>query len=499
MFLVALSLITMSEAYGKPEESNTTQDPTDIPFPGKTESSENKKVPNFKIDFESLEELSKSQALSSETQKLISGCLQIIKDLNNNTNASGTADEIQSAKSYTAQMLTLKKRLSDTSSSDKITKIQELSEDGKNEIDQNQKIVEKLHQVDSLQKLTELPGINETVAAKIKEYIKVLTSIDQATTLDKAYRIEGIPQEFIDVTKKDHDNFEKMKQINSVATLKKFPGIKRELIEEIEQLEQIQEYIKCKTDTVEGILAIPGLQEDGRSAVARLFTERDVLKEQIEELTQKLQIISGQMDKASEITRNEYYFRMIVISLINYALFGFDFVRGNDFDENAGTYNNSIISHATSLWPHSDGLNKTQWRSTAEYLGLMLQIALSVDNISEYTELLNSFIYKAMDRTKTINSPESRFIQDSLRQLSDVLLRYKKNKNNMQFDDFNDRKRMILKKIEMEQQKLHPAMPKQTKKKHVTRKKVIVKKSKASMKTKQAAMDKKQQMNGQKI
>lgn len=404
-------------------------------------------VPNFKLDFDNINELSKNNALSEVSQKLVMSCLQIVRGLMNNKDITGTDEDLQSAQGYMAQLMTLKDRLKDTDSSDKINKVAELHETGKSEVDQNKKIVEQLPQANSLTKVIELPGLNKDTVERIKAYNSIIDSIAAVKNLPDVYEIPGMPSEFIEQSKKDAALLEQMKKIDSIKLLKEFPIVSPKLVEEITQLEQLPTYIKEHCETIDGILKIPDLPEKGVVSIRRLQEERNVLKEQTEKLTKELIDMSNKFQKAAQVTRNEYYFRMVVISILSRALFGYEFTSGDNFEELSKDYDHSVIAHSNSWLPSSGGVDKSSWKATASLLGGMLQLALSVDEISEHVPLLKRGVKRAESNLITSSDESSRFILDALHKLSGVLDKYKKGQDYLALGDFNDRKKIILEKM----------------------------------------------------
>lgn len=407
-----------------------------------------KTIPNYTLTFDNINELSKSEALSDKLKKLLVSSLKLIRGLLNNDGAMGNEDDLQSAEGYLSQYRTLGDRLKDTESVEKIYKVPELSVSGKNEIEKNRKIIELLPKANSLQKIMDLPNLNKDTLERLKAYNNILASIENVKELSDVYKIPGIPPEFVEESKKNQELFEEMKRIRDIESLKKFPMVDPELIEEIQKLEQLAVYIRENTDSIEGTKKIPGLSEKTIVAISRLETENESLREENAKLSRNLKKLSEDFDHASQLTRNEYYFRMIVISLLERALFGFEFALADNFDNLSSDYEHSIVAHATKLLPWSAGLNKDIWCRVAEIIGAMLQLALSVDDISDHISWLEKNVRHALSNLKKCNDEKTRFVIEALERLSNSLEKYKRNKNSAEFDDFNERKKVILERLE---------------------------------------------------
>lgn len=434
------------ESEEKSEESNSQKMEDKVaPTPQNTEK---KLVPNFTLTFDNINDLAQSNALSEPLKKLLASCLKLIRSLVSNDSAVGNDSDLQSAEGYLAQYQTLGNRLRDTESTEKIYKVPELDEAGKNEIERNKQIVELIPQANSLQKVMDLPNLNKDTLERLKAYNGILASIANVKVLSDVYEIPGISAEFIEASKKDAALLDQMKKINSIELLKQFPIANPELLEEIQKLEELPICIKNNTDTIEGTKKIPGLSEKTIVAISRIEKENEVLREQNDKLTRNLQEMSKKFEQAAQVTRNEYYFRMIVISLLERALFGFEFALADDFDNLSSDYSHSIVAHATTFLPWSAGLDRDMWHKVAEIVGSMLQLALSVDDIAEHISWLKKNTAHALSNLKGCNDEKTRFVLEALERLTGILKRYKRNRDSAEFDDFNDRKRIILEKIE---------------------------------------------------
>ena len=419
-----------------------------------TYSLQESKERNFLLNFDNVKELSENNALSDLLKNLLDNCLKIVRQLIGNNEALGTKEETQSAKGYLAQLLTLKERLADTSSTDKINKIQEINEYGKDEIEKNKKIVEQIKEANSIQKISELPGINKDVVERIKNYNHLISQLEQIKTIDDIASIQYVPKKIIEDIKHDSLVLSQIGDIDQIAKLKQFSIVNTNLIDEIEKLESLKMYISNNTNNIAGILKIPGLSESGIVEISRLQKDFEVMKEQNKKQQQEILDVSKKYEQATIVARNEYHFRMIVISLLLRIAFGFEFIYANDFKAQAKEYDKSVISHANSVLPYSSGIKRNVWQDASNHLGVMLQVALSVENITEYLDVLISHIDKVVQDVQEMNDLNSKFILDALTQLDDVLNRFNKNQDSMKFGDFNGRKRMILDRIEKEKREL---------------------------------------------